>query len=402
MVFDDIIVGSGLAALATAWGLPEDHRVLVLTGGTGNSLSYYEDKSNIPCANLGMGGLGNFWHGVIPLPENVVPDDPNDRFCEVLRIFYPSERELPRESGPWLFVPYRPIRPRIAWQRLSASRKGRIQFAPVQAVSIARNADPWTVVTSEGHVDGRRLWLAAGALGTPALLDRSPVFEGVTKATASDHAILYLGQINRVQHPHILAPRVRRGAAGVWMQAHESSGSAGLVTTKPARFSYRTLDRGIQHRTAYGLPTTGVLRKVLRAGSLGLVAESIFNKFGLFPDSDILNVYCQVRIPGAYMRNPNSFVLAAANDTIVKRIAETRELLRLPELRPSQHPDLFVRGIHLHDTVKVDQLAALGGTMARRFAIVDASAIEDIGHGHHSFTMMTRAFSQARSAQQAL
>lgn len=398
MVFDDIIIGSGLTALATAYGLSHQRRILVLTGGRHDTLGYYDATSNVPCFNVGFGGLGNFWHGVISVPPaDTARRDARSEFDELFQIFYPKERHFELPDGPWLYVPYRPIRPKAHWIRLSNTRAGRLTLAHTRALSVSDQSSRWSVHTPEGHFDGHRLWLAAGALGTPALLERSPLLAGSVESVLSDHVILYLGQTDRREYPYIANPTVRRGVNGAWMQALQRLSTVGLVTAKPARFSYRTLDHGIQQRSAFGLPTSGALKKVLRAGSAGLLAESLFNKFGLFPNASVLNVYAQIRVSKGYRRLPELGGVQANEDAIDTSIREARQQLGFPELRASRYPHLYVAGIHLHGTVNRSILAA--ATAGSRVQVVDASAIQDIGVEHHSFRLMVSAYSRARSSE---
>lgn len=394
MVFDDIIIGAGLTALATALGLPTRRRVLVLTGGAGHSTQTYDTTSATPCSHLGLGGLGNFWHGVIPMhTASYLPATARQQLPQLLEHFYPGESAAQRHEQPWLFVPYRPIRPGQHWQRLQVQRGDKLVLEPLAAQQLVRAGDQWQVQTPAGQRTGKRIWLAAGALGTPSLLERSFVGTQAVRATASDHVILYLGQVERpTEHPD-LQPQVHRSRHGVWMQTHADSDSDGLITIKPARFSYRTLDEGIQQRSAFGLPTSGLLSKLLRAGSLGLLAESLYNKLGLFPDASTLSVYAQVRLSDIYQRNPNSGGVTVDTERMAEGIRVARTRLQHPWLRPSQRPELYVRGIHLHDTVRPEHLNSPGLT------VVDASAVTDIGHAHHSFRLMANAYHRASTSE---
>ena len=77
MVCDDLVIGSGLAALGVVRGLPKGRRIVVVAGQPGVSVRRYDEASGIPCENLGIGGLGAFWHGVIPLtaPWPLTPEE---------------------------------------------------------------------------------------------------------------------------------------------------------------------------------------------------------------------------------------------------------------------------------------------------------------------------------------
>lgn len=398
MVYDDIIIGSGLTALATAYGLPSNRRTVVLTGGEQDQISHYDANSKIPCQNLGFGGLGSYWHGVIPMHHpDKLPAIPDSRISEAFQLFYPGESLENFINSPWLFVPYKPIRPRPHWKKLSETRSGFLKLAHTAARKIHQESSLWVVQTDDGQsLKSNRLWIAAGALGTPALLEQSEEYSSAVLPTVSDHLILYVGQTNRNTHPQIPAPQVKHTSNGYWMKASPDFGDLGLMTTKPARFAYKTLDQGIEQRSAFGLPTSGVIKKVISAGSLGFIAESVFNKFGLFPDSQVLSVYAQIRVKDGYHRLPNMQGVKADEARITACIEDFRSTLNQDELLLSRRPDLYIRGIHMHRTLNADTLSDLGlDTEASGCFIVDASSVDDIGPEHHSFRLMTRAIHRA-------
>lgn len=397
MVYDDLIIGSGLTALAVAYGLPAGRRVCVLTGPEQPALQWYDASSGIPCANRGSGGLGAYWHGVIPMgqPQAFFDADPAV-IARLFRHFYPEPIEG-RLHQPWLFVPYRPIRPAPHWQRLRSAHPDW-SMVPALAERIERKEGLWHASVGQQHYSGRRIWIAAGALGTPALLENSPGLAGCARTHVSDHVILYLGQLDRRQHPQVPLPTVQRGASGVWMLGAHDASQRGLLTTKPARFSYATLDHGIEQRAAFGLPTSGLLGKLAKAGSLGLVSESLFNKLGLFPRARRLSAYAQIRIEDAYRVHLGQSGLTPDMAHIQNGIRAFRDGLHWPELQASRRPELFIRGIHLHHSLDMTALRHSGALDDASLTIADPSGITDIGPEHHSFKAMVRAYSLAQSS----
>jgi hypothetical protein len=398
MVYDDLIIGSGLTGLAVAYGLPARNRLCVIAGSAQPSVIWYDGSSGIPCANMGVGGLGAYWHGVIPMGQSSAPFEVDGkRFTEFFSYFYQEAIE-PKLGTPCLFVPYRPIRPAPHWRRILKERKD-ITWVQTTTQSIEKKRGIWIVRTAAGDCLARRIWIAAGALGTPTLLYNSPGLAAAARANASDHVIIYLGQLDRRQYPEIQAPKVERSASGVWMPASYDEAGKGLVTTKPARFSYSNLDGGIEQRSVFGLPTSGLLRKLFRAGSLGLVSESLFNKFGLFPHASKLSVYAQIRVEDAYHLHLRQPGLTPNTAKIQESIRNFRASLEWPELEPSRRPELFIHGIHLHHSLDITTLRQSGVLDDVGLVIADPSVIENIGPDHHSFKTMVRAFSIAKSCQ---
>lgn len=393
MVIDDLIIGSGLTALGVAWGLPVGRRVLVIAGTESADIERYDALSGIPCANRGAGGLGAYWHGVIPMraPMTMSTDDARV-FGELFSWFYPRSRA--RHFGTThLFVPTMPIRPVAQWPRLQ-SRHPLLSMRNGLVQAITRRATDWEVRLAGGAdvVHATRVWLAAGALGSAAIIARSAGLAGAVRPRISDHVIAYLGQIDRRRHPEWPAPRVERDPEGIWLEYRSEPAGAGVVTCKPARFDYRRLDHGIEQRAAFGLPTAGVLGKLIKAGSPGLIAESLFNKFGLFPTASRLSVYAQLRVHDAYERIGEGAGLRPVPSVIESTLRDFRSRLDWPELTPSRRPELYVRGIHLHRTVDTSHVSSDG------LAVVDAAGLDVIGPEHHSFAVMAQAARRARES----
>src|ERR1700712_2767586 len=95
MYYDDIVIGSGLSALAVTMGLLAlpGRRVAVLCGPVAGSFRYYDERAAVPCAYAGHGGLGSFWHGVIPTSLGRSGDKGQDQaFAELFSHFYPRAK----------------------------------------------------------------------------------------------------------------------------------------------------------------------------------------------------------------------------------------------------------------------------------------------------------------------
>lgn len=400
MAYDDIIIGSGLSGLATAMGLAPQRRVLVLTEPAPIRVRYYDARSNVPSAARGLGGLGNFWHGVIPFGAAAhFAQGHEASFVELFRSFYPNISSDGRPGSDWLFIPKRPIRPAAWWPRLVEERRGKLELRPLTASRFTMSKNSVTVEAGNERINASRLWICAGALDTPALIARSLKEPFGFRGSASDHVIAYLGQLDRRRYPSVRGSEVKRVQGGYWLKSMAQSTPECLVTTKPAHFSYRRLDHGIEQRAAFGLPVGGAVGKIMRAGSLGLLSEAAFNKFGLFVPSPVQSVYGQIRVPAAHALELATGALSLDETAVRGHVDAARANLVMPELIPSQRPDLFIRGIHLHDTLDVVGLAGAGVNAAGSpVRVQDASTIASIGGEHHTFHMMAAAFTAARQA----
>lgn len=393
MDVEDVVIGSGLAALGAVLGLEHSRRVLVLGGPARGAFSYYDARGTVPCAYSGAGGLGNDWHGVIPTGlRNPLEQGNDDDFRSTFAAFYPNTRLEGRLRTPLLFVPWRPIRPRAQLQHLAARRGGRLMLRDEAAITFRMDGPGVEVSTLSQRWRARRLWIAAGALHTPGLLERS-LGRPLRRPTVSDHVFCYLGHVDGMP-----APAVSYSLDGMVLPCGYDDAADALYTLRPARFGFRTLDLGIEQRALFGLPTGSAVAKIARRMSPGLLAEALFNRFGLFPGAARQSAYAQVLVPDAYEFHPERPVpLQARIDTIRQATDAARRNGPFPGLQPSQRPEVHIPGIHLHHTLDRIALRAAGVDLdGSPVQVVDASTLSAIGPDHHSFKMLLAARARAR------
>jgi hypothetical protein len=396
-MFDEIVVGSGLAALGVVLGLPANRRVLVIGGPTGGRFVYYDQTRNKACAYLGHGGLGSYWHGVISTGgQQNVAGVTHEHFDRVLRHFYPNTDISERLGKPWLFVPWRPVRPKAEWHRLQAKRSGRLVIVREIVSRFASGNNEVAVHTAGSIYRGERVWVCAGALHSPALLDRS-LDAQVSRPFVSDHVFCYLGQIDR-SRTGVAPPRVQRTRDGVWFEGRHDQKDRALYMLRPARFTFSRLDHGMEQRSAFGRPTGNGLRNIVRGASWGLFAEALYNRSGLFPNARVQSVYAQINVPDAHRLHSSEGQLSTRRDAIQSVVDDVRDSPPFRGMLTSKRPDLFIPSTHLHHSVDVDALmrADVNGP-ASRVQVVDASVMRDIGPDHHSFKVMVSGFQRAQA-----
>lgn len=390
--FDDIVIGSGLTALGTVLGLPAGRRILVLAGEASGRFSHYDARGAVPCAYDGVGGLGEAWHGVIPCSQKTVFEGTDDGvFPALFSRFYPGA-DIDRWLGTdTLFVPWRPIRPAAELRRLAATRGGTLHIVEASALTLGQDEHNAWVTGPSGTHQARRAWVAAGAVHTPQLLARS-FGTGLLRGHVADHVLCYVGQVDGID-----APRTRRTADGLYFPAKHSSDGQVLYTLRPARFSFRQLDQGIEQRAAFGLPTGGAIAKIMRSASPGLLAEAFYNRFGLFPSAPRYSIYAQSACDAAYTLGDGLTPLSANLPDILDTARQARLSQPFAGARLSRREDLYIPGIHLHHSLDLAAMdrAGLNATHSR-VQVVDPSCVPRIGPEHHSFRAMCQAFSRAR------
>jgi hypothetical protein len=393
--FDDIIIGSGLSALGAALGLDPRQRILVLAGPSPGVFAHYDARRIVPCAYLGTGGLGNYWHGVIPMSQtaNFGRATESD-FANLFARFYPGTPLAQVLRQPQLFVPWQPIRPANELTRLAHVNGGALTLRTQTMDRFSFGDSRVLVRTLDGsQYRSRRLWIAAGSLHTPALLERS-LGGRFARGYVSDHALCYVGLLGGQP-----APAITRTRDGTFFPAHYESSAKTLYTLRPARFAFRKLDVGIEQRAVFGLPTGSAVVKIMRRMSPALVAEALYNRAGVFPKAGAYSVYAQTIVADAYVLRSGALPLEARLERILDATAEARERVPFAGLRRSQRCELYIPGIHLHHSLDLAALTPHGiNRPSSPVQIVDASVVTDIGPDHPSFKFMLLAYARARRA----
>ena len=390
--FDDIVIGSGLAALATVLGLPAKRRVLVLGGDALGAFSHYDSKGAVPCAFSGAGGLGQYWHGVIPMSgQHDFAPAGGDAFEALLKHFYPRLSTQTHIGSSTLFVPWKPIRPAPQLAQIAERAPAHLTVIAATAHQLRQGHGVAHVSSTAGEHSAPRVWVAAGAMHTPGLLARS-FGGGIKRSHVSDHVLCYVGQVDGTPAPHTQITR-----EGVFFPATHDPHKQALYTLRPARFSFRQLDYGIEQRAAFGLPTGGAVAKIMRSMSSGLLAEAFYNRFGILSKAARYSIYAQTPVDRAYALGEGLTPLLPDLALIEASADRARQQQPFAGATLSQRPDLYIPGIHLHHSVNTEVLAQQGiNRRGDAIQVVDASVLDNIGSEHHSFKMMCAAYRRAQ------
>jgi hypothetical protein len=313
-------------------------------------------------------------------------------FVALFRRFYPGLDLSPYMGRPGQFVPWRPIRPAAEFTRLSRQAgPRRLDVRHERAVRIAMHDATVTVHTDAGHHRAARVWVAAGALHTPVLLATS-WGPDLRRERLADHVLCYLGQV-RGHEP----PRVSHSREGIVLQGWADGDALGLYTLRPAVFGFRVLDYGFEQRAVFGMPTGRILQKLARRLSPGLLAEAVYNRFGVLARAAVHSVYAQTHVADAYQLGSGAQPLQTCHATVRRATDRMRAAQPFAGLQASRRPDLALPGIHLHDSLDGEALARHGiDVPGSPVQVVDASALSDVGPEHHSFEMLVAAHERAR------
>ena len=139
----------------------------------------------------------------------------------------------------------------------------------------------------------------------------------------------------------------------------------------------------------------------MRGASLGLFAEALYNRSGLFPNARVQSVYAQINVPDAHRFRSGDAQLSARRDVVQEFVDAVRASPPWTEMQTSKRPDIFIPSTHLHHSVDVDALTRAGvNGPTSRVQVVDASVLRDIGPDHHSFKLMVAGFQRAQALTQ--
>lgn len=361
-----VLVGSGAIGGMLAEYLGWDGLVIVADGEGG---AVTRDSDGVPLMGDGPGGLASLWHNVISLRESLAID--YELTSRLMRQFFGIRREL-SEMADWNFVPYVPFRPKIRRYR-------RLLRDPLTRI-IDAGTHLELRLQSGVRVKSRCAVLSAGFFRSLELLEASGLIKRVT--SFNNHVVGYGGVIEGGQ---VATPLVRHSPAGVFFRelCHSSDLS---ITARPSRFGFsaRTASR---HQTIYTSTNVGrIIANIVMSGSMGLVSEALFNRFGLFPSARQYNLWVQRRVQVPV--DDGATELEAA---MRYRSAPFKgEINNVSFQVPSP-----VSGIHFHGGVAVEQLESRDD--GRTYSLCGgklllATPIDSryLYSGHHTFTVVVR------------
>lgn len=393
-VFDHVIVGSGISALGAVLGLVGDGNILVLAGPAQPRFTYYDSSRLVPCAFEGLGGLGNYWHGGIPITlDKSVGEFGEHEFQRLFARFYPRSTKKIDFGRSMLFSPWRPIRPSAVFAALSQQHAITLMHESAEQFA-QRGTLVEVAISGDRTVRCRKLWIAAGALHTPRILAKS-VTRSIARPYIADHVLGYVGLVQNT--PEL---RVERTREGVFFPFASDPQHSGLYTLRPARFECRELDVGFEQRIVFGMPTAGAISKILGRMSPGLLAEAFFNRFGIFANAPTHSVYVQTAVNDAYSVDSGEYPLSAQSGQITEALRQARVRAPFRNVEISKREHLYIPAIHLHHSVDIAAVNAQGFmSEGSSIQIVDASAIRNIGPQHHSFKLMVTAYARAQASR---
>jgi hypothetical protein len=396
MPFDDIIIGSGLSALGVVLGLRRGAGRILVVAGAESGLRHYPG-SKVPAARGGRGGMGEYWHGIIPLSLQHRPGGLDDEsWGRLASQLYPTAALADHIGKAQYFVPRRPVRPAEHFATLA--RQGEIEIADCDVTWI--DPEPGSnglhrVVAADRKFLARRLWVCAGALATPALLTSSGLIQ-TCKRNVSDHIIGYAGQIASDEVSESMMATVEGSRDGVFFPFRFGGGYKHFFTLRPARFDFATVDAGITKRAVFGLPTSRIMSGLAGNISPGLIAEALYNKFGLFANASRYSVYFQTVAAEAYSIEENGQLVLNSNCGVADAVAAANASVPFANIVRTRQPELYIPGIHLHGSLTRSECDRFGAEREfRNIHLVDAAALQHIGPEHHSFAMMAAAYRRA-------
>jgi hypothetical protein len=391
-LYEEIVIGSGLTATGYVMGaIEKGKKILVISdlqSSSKSNINYYPHIKT-PLYTDEHGGLGNYWHGVIPL--DIYTESELATFESFLNKFYPRVN-LSGKIESRHFVPYCPIRPKSIFNKYIKNSSIEVKFERV--IKIDFDGSKWIIMTEKSILCAFKLTISAGAIGTARILYRSPIFKFSRFGFFSDHVIFFAGQVKSSNYDQQML-RSRSGIFPKIFSINKFNADIKFIL-RPAAFDFKLLGGNLKARNVFANSGIKLYTKLFENRSLGLINEAVYNKFGISLNTDISNIYMQVPIINSYSLDRESGSIKCIESTIKKSLEIHTKFLKenLQDFVAQSHQNSWFPGIHLFRSIDYFELETVK-SFASSLKIVDSTVIQDIGYQHHTFKLMFDAYKTA-------
>ena len=377
MLVDHCVIGGGLSALGAILGF-SDRGVqnFCLIEDERDKLEHYFPFQIL--RYLGLGGTSRFWHGVIPTRL----DQPDRQ-----KLF---ERFFDHDPSVWksdnLFIPKSPIR--SAQKLKSVLSNNKRVSGVVKQISLLNDIFEVTLESGE-RLLARKVWCAAGVIGTLGILHRSGWCPG--SVLVGDHICGFSSLIS-ARRASALVKRsvcVSHGLHGYSVPCRYSLDNKTLFTLRPARLEMRDPIRQQRGGPKFAIGRAQMIWDLIKSRSLGRLSEAVALKTGVGFLAPMYAVHFQHEYLACHRCNVVDEKLHSIYDpkdvtSRVNVVSTELELGFVPE-------QTFYYGTHLFGAQGVPDLP-------QGLHVVDSTLMPSIGGGHHSFSQLVRAYWAVQNA----
>jgi hypothetical protein len=263
--------------------------------------------------------------------------------------------------------------------------KGLCTFIEGPVITIESRSTHTLIRTSSSVIAAKRVFLAAGPIGTPALLQRSSL--APQEITVKDSAVFYCGFINKIRpngdefdfsSSHMVAYSRRSGADDFQLALYESNyeylSRLGSLLGIPA--SFLKVPRAFVNRVNAGI---GFLDSSL-SGTLTIRFE---NQRSIVTRSEPKNL----------RKSALKIIVRVAKSTREVGITPIPKFVIVPTVGSGYHSgaSMPIDGKHVDISGRL--------RAAQNVFVVDATSLPEISAGSHTFTAMANAFRIAQSSE---
>lgn len=377
MLVDHCVIGGGLSALGAILGLSDlGVQNFCLIEDERDKLDHYFPFQIL--RYLGLGGTSRYWHGVIPTR----PDQPDRQ--KLFKRFFDHGPDVWKSDN--LFIPRSPIR---SGQKLKniLSNNNRLSGV-VKQISLLNNMFEVTLESGE-RLLARKVWCAAGVIGTLGILHRSGWCPD--SVLVGDHICGFSSLISAKKATALVRRSVSacHGAHGYSVPCRYSLDNKTLFTLRPARFEMLDPIRQKRGGPKFAIGRLEMIWDLIKSRSLGRLSEAVALKTGVGFLAPMYAVHFQHEYLATHRCNVANETLHSIYDpkdvtSQVNRVSTELELSSVPEQN-------FYYGTHLFGAQGVPDLP-------QGLHVVDATLIHSIGGGHHSFSQLVRAYGTVQNA----
>lgn len=374
MIYDHIIIGSGITTLGILRGLASKNiaprNVRIICDDRHTRANYPGSKQLLQ--EFALGGNGKHWHGVIPLFD--VPGSEYEFFDFMESIF-----KISLSANESIFVPRR-VRPLVTNQSFSnwsdSCEKG-------YAKSIDYDGEKFSISLGDKILHSKKLYIAAGTYGANILLKNS-IFRKFCLDECSDHICGTLGLITNNGLSELLGRNFKPNFNSAGYIVPVKNTEYGLLTFRPAYFEMRGLNSAHLLGPTYSHRKTEMLKKLISKRSFGKIAEALALKTGLFYQSEFYSVHFQRLCRSALNFDENNSI--SINDSVMNNVIEVFENNQL-ELNMKFEPNHYF-GTHLHCSISKN----INDIAPDKLIVFGPATSTSIGNLHHTFFEYFKAF----------